>query len=811
MGRGRFETAPPQLKTKNTEKKMTIDSDLMEEIIQRIQPDSRRHFPEFGFKKTGGGWVATQGTIDGEKANGHLYHYDNAPYCFVNQKNSTTISLWNYIKRVQGLSNQDTLKALATMAGVALPETGGLSEEALEANRKRESLLEATQVYFTGELLKDGGKEVLKYLKEIRKYTEDEIKNMGLGYYPDPGSLQKHLKEKGHDPETINAAGLKTFGFGTTHKLTIPYRYPTGELKGFICRALSSDVKPKYKNPAGVKMDTPINQDRAGRTKRLTIVEGPLDALISTARGVEGVVATGTSTINAGQVETIKRYGVRDVILCFDSNDKAGAEGTEKALTHLNKHGIRAYVITLPGDHKDPDELLRTGKEGLEIFKELIDRPASAARWKANRILSQYDLTNDPEADEALYEALAYEETLLHPLDAKQFREVIRVALDIPEGELKALTKDYRTKRAEAREVKEYQALSNKVRDMVREIGNGQAGLEDLRQYVNGKIPDIRSLGVAGYVEPYTLDRYLEDLKTSRAGLKTGWRDLDDLIKIPQEAVTIIAGRPSHGKTTFLLNLYLNLIENDPKKTFLYFSYEEGQRRLTSKLITILGETELSPWENVDKVEAKIKDEKLDTVQGIRDACDKFKEYTEASRMLLISEPFYVDELCNTVAHLADRFDVGAVLIDYIQKVKIRGKYPTRQASLQKVSEALVESAIKLKIPFILGAQFNRDVKTMTTMNEVCLREAGDIEQDANLIIGLWNPEKAPEAEMGEVKETYIDKEGNRCTQTLIPDPNELVIKIMKNRDGVAPMWTTLKFNRPILKIKNSKPEVKQV
>ncbi len=726
---------------------MTIDRDLTDEIYRRIQQDSPRHFPEFGFKRTGGGWIATRGTIDGEKADGHLYHYDNTPFCFVNQKNKINISLWNYIQGDKGLSNQDTLKALAEMAGVALPKTGGLSEEELEANRKRESLLEAAQAYFTGELFKDGGKEVLKYLKEIRKYTEDEIKEMGLGFYPDPGSLEKHLAEKGHDPETINAAGLKTGGFGITHRLTIPYRYPAGDLKGFICRTLSLDVKPKYKNPAGVKMDTPINQDRAGRIKRLTIVEGPLDALISTARGVGGVVATGTSTITAAQVETIKRYGVRAVALCFDSNDPAGAEGTERALTRLNGQGIRAYVITLPGDYKDPDELLRTGVQGLKEFKELVARPASAARWKARRILSRYDLTNDPEARDALNEALIYEETLLDPLDASQFREVIRVALDIPEGELKGLTKDYRTKQAEAREVKAYQALFNEGRDMAREIEGGQAGIGDLRQYVNGKILDIRSWGVTGYVEPYTLDRYLEDLKTSREGLKTGWRDLDEIIKIPQEAVTIIAGRPSHGKTTFLLNLYLNLIENDSARTFLYFSYEEGQRRLTSKLITILGKKELSQWNNVDQVEVRIKLEKLEGEREIKEGCDKFKKYTEARRMLLISEPFYVDELCNIIAHLADCFDVGAVLIDYIQKVKIRGKYPTRQASLQKVSEALVESAIKLKTPFILGAQFNREVKTMTDMSENRLREAGDIEQDANLVIGLWNPEKAPETE----------------------------------------------------------------
>jgi len=704
-----------------------------------------------------------------------------------------------YMMERRGIPFPEAIEELSRAAGIELTDH---DRGEREKNLNKKSLLEATQAYFTGELFKAGGKEVLEYLTATRKYTEDEIKKMGLGYYPDPGGLEKHLKEKGHDPATINAAGLKTGGFGTTHRLTIPYRSPAGDLKSFICRMLSPDVENKYKNSAGVTMDTFINQTRSGKGQKFIIVEGPLDALISTARGVEGVVATGTNSINDAQMETLKRSGVRDVILCFDSNDQRGAEGTERALTRLNSQGIRAYVITLPGGHKDPDELLRTGEEGLAKFKELIANPTSGARWMVERLL-KHDPKSDLAANVALDKALKYAATLRHPLDRKQCRESIRTAMDISESDLEAVEKEYRLKWEEDQEVTRYQSLISRGGDMIQKVKSGQVSIGDLRQFVNGEMLDIRSRGVAGYVEPYTLDRYLEDLKTSREGLKTGWSDLDGIIKIPQEAVTIIAGRPSHGKTTFLLNLYLNLIENDPAKTFLYFSYEEGQRRLTSKLITIMGETELSQWNNVDQVEARIKFEKLDQTPEIKEARDKFKKYTEDGRMLLISEPFYVDELCNTVAHLADRFDVGAVLIDYIQKVKTRGKYPTRQASIQKVSEALVESAIKLKIPFILGAQFNRQVETMTAMNEVHLREAGDIEQDANLIIGLWNPEKAPEVEMGEVTETYFDEEGNRSTRNLIPGPDDIIIKIMKNRDGIAPIWTTLKFNRPILKLED--------
>ena len=57
----------------------------------------------------------------------------------------------------------------------------------------------------------------------------------------------------------------------------------------------------------------------------------------------------------------------------------------------------------------------------------------------------------------------------------------------------------------------------------------------------------------------------------------------------------------------------------------------------------------------------------------------------------------------------------------------------------------------------ILGAQVNRNVTSFDTLTLDNMREAGDIEQDANLVLGIWN-EQAGEidwllAKLGELKE----------------------------------------------------------
>ncbi len=70
-------------------------------------------FSEFGFNRRGKGWEATTGDINGDQARGHLYHYDNTPFCFKNQKTGETITLWNYVQNMKGLTNQDYLSYMS--------------------------------------------------------------------------------------------------------------------------------------------------------------------------------------------------------------------------------------------------------------------------------------------------------------------------------------------------------------------------------------------------------------------------------------------------------------------------------------------------------------------------------------------------------------------------------------------------------------------------------------------------------------------------------------------------------------------------
>ena len=146
---------------------------------------------------------------------------------------------------------------------------------------------------------------------------------MELGFYPSQREFEYYIVNKVNSVDTIKSLGLNVKGMGDTHKVVIPYRDPVGRLKGFIVRTMG-EAHPKYLFTYGMEKDTLFNLHgaRGWDTLILILVEGFLDALISTQRGLEGVVALGGSSLTEAQLDNALRYGVKSFVLAMD-NDEA--------------------------------------------------------------------------------------------------------------------------------------------------------------------------------------------------------------------------------------------------------------------------------------------------------------------------------------------------------------------------------------------------------------------------------------------------------------------------------------------------------
>jgi hypothetical protein len=243
------------------------------------------------------------------------------------------------------------------------------------------------------------------------------------------------------------------------------------------------------------------------------------------------------------------------------------------------------------------------------------------------------------------------------------------------------------------------------------------------------------------------------------------------------------------------------MIRAYPDRDFYFYSYEEAKSRLGLKLIMLMAGKFLSQEHNQGEYLRYIK-ERRGTPQAepaIEQAIAELESWLAGGRLFLIDKRLTGEDLAATIGHIAGRGQTGAVFVDYIQKIPLQRQISPRYLEIKEVSGLLLEQAVAQNIPIILGAQFGRGSGSGKE-NKVKLdnlREAGDIEQDASLVLGLFNDSQDKMEEQGiQDKSAAVDLE----------------LSILKHRAGIAGRSCMLSFERPSLRImEKAKPEGKSL
>ena len=228
-----------------------------------------------------------------------------------------------------------------------------------------------------------------------RGYSSEDIKAMELGYIPSQEKLFNYLSGKGYNQEQIDEA-IQIKGdtrIGSTHSLTIPYR-SGGSIKGFKFRTVG-EATPKYLNSSGLdRKSSFFNLSWIKGDKDIVIVEGELDSLHATIRGVENVVAIGGSDITPEQIKSAIKRGAKSFTLCLDREPGKEGETAKKiasALEIILQEGYRAYVATLPdlgGGKTDADRLIK--ESGVDAFREALRGRLTAGAYLGENLLDEY-------------------------------------------------------------------------------------------------------------------------------------------------------------------------------------------------------------------------------------------------------------------------------------------------------------------------------------------------------------------------------------------------------------------------------------
>lgn len=744
-------------------------------------------FPEFSFKKIKTGYQSSSDLkIDSTKGlEGKVYAYDNNISHFIDYTRGS-ISIWDYIQNKKGLTNFETLQILSQMAGIVLPESfKGEEFEIIKEINKKSQIWEDSYQFFI-DCLNNSENEYFNQAKKIktylleRGYSDNDINLMQLGFIPSQKALNDYLLKKDYKEEDIKSIELNIM-IGESHKLTIPYREPTGRIRGISVRNINykeGDKLPKYLYSTGLKRDDILFNLKAIRGDRdLILVEGPLDALYASVKGFDNVSALGGTSLNLKQVETAKRYGAKKITLILD-NDNAGKQATIKAIDVIRNSDLKAYVATLPEGIKDPDQLIR--EKGEDSFKQVIQKAETYFSFLIDHITSPYsdkEIT-DKDRDEIITATYDISLNIFDPIDKEIFYAVIQELTNgaVTREGFNAKAKELKLERQKQKQERDINNLIINIQDLIK-IGKVNQSIELLEE--GNKKLKIES--AQDLIERYTFQDFINEIKLTPPTLKTGITTLDNFCGIPHGAITLVAGRPSHGKTTFMFNLMLNMSYVYPRKKFYFFSYEEQKKfilikilnRLINKDILISNYTGLST--NLERLKAYLKDNRTD-ITYIEEGKQKLKSMLEKGNIEIIDKPYVVEDLASVINHLHSKESIGAVFIDYIQRIRTNFKNQDKRIEIANISDYILNNIAKeTGLPVILGAQFNRGAGESPKLEH--LKEAGNLEEDANLVLSVYQEARENDSSSGK-------------------RDVELEIKALKNRDGAVNNKTVLKFDR---------------
>lgn len=216
---------------------------------------------------------------------------------------------------------------------------------------------------------------------------------------------------------------------------------------------------------------------------------------------------------------------------------------------------------------------------------------------------------------------------------------------------------------------------------------------------------------------------YFCERKTS--GIRTGFCKLDDALgDLEPGDVTIVAARPSVGKSAFTAQIAENLCKKGKRVGF--FNLEMRKSQVYERLVSRLSKLSMN---RIRRAKAFL--------GGEKESFDKGNDELMTYDLVLSTGSKSVRDIKSNCRHM--KYDV--IIIDYLQLIKADKSFSSRASEVGDVSRAIKGMAMELGLHVILISQLSREVEKRDEKEPQLsdLRESGDIEQDASNVIFLWN------------------------------------------------------------------------
>lgn len=342
-----------------------------------------------------------------------------------------------FVMEVEGMDFRQALEHLARKAGVDLSMYKSQGSQKLAERKQR--LLQANDLaanYYQHSLL--GNQHALEYVFKKRGLSKEIVQDFRIGYAPTSGdALVQFLTKKGFKRNELSEAGL-TNRFGGDlfrGRMTVPLMDGTGQVIGFTARVISGDDPnaPKYLNtPQTLLYDKSRHTFGLSQAKEAirkndyaVIVEGNLDVVSSHQVDIKQVVATAGTAMTEHHLRALARLS-GNVKLSFDG-DRAGIAATERAIPIAQQVGVDIKIVTLPGDAKDPDELIQ---QDPALWQKAIDAAEPAVDWVLTQYGKREDMTTAAGKRAYTSAALALIRSLNDPVEQEHYLKKVAEGAD---------------------------------------------------------------------------------------------------------------------------------------------------------------------------------------------------------------------------------------------------------------------------------------------------------------------------------------------------------------------------------------------
>lgn len=337
------------------------------------------------------------------------FHDDHTPSLVVSKERQifncftckTGGNVFSFVMKYENVSFPEAIKIVAKKIGYNLKSN---YDDVVESKYKKEyEIMNFAAKYYMNNINSKEGLEARKYLDK-RGITSEIIKEFNIGLATDkPSDLYNILNKKNYSLDELDKLGLvnkyNLDVFDTfQNRIIIPIEDIKGQIVGFTGRIYHNEKDiAKYINTketiifkkGNILFNFHNARNYIREKKQAILVEGNMDAIKLSAKGIKNVIALMGVALSKEQIIILKKLNV-PIILMLD-NDSAGLNATFKNGELLRKNGIEVLVVRLK-DAKDPDEYIET--KGVNSLIDNINHANNYIDFLLESLKNGLDLNN---------------------------------------------------------------------------------------------------------------------------------------------------------------------------------------------------------------------------------------------------------------------------------------------------------------------------------------------------------------------------------------------------------------------------------